>query len=68
MRSCVNEFGTTPLRLTRPSVGAMPTIELLLAGLRIDTPVSVAMPTLANPAVIATAVPPLEPPGCRDRS
>ena len=47
MRSCVNEFGTTPLRLTSPSLGAMPTIELLLAGLRIETPVSVAMPTVA---------------------
>ena len=55
----------TPARLVRPCVGAMPTRLLLLAGLRIDAPVSVAMPSVANPALTATPGPALEPPGLR---
>ena len=40
-RSCVNEIGITPARLTSPCEGAMPTMQVLLAGPRIERPVSV---------------------------
>ena len=48
-RSCVNEIGITPARLTSPCEGAMPTMPVLLAGPRIESPVSVPSPTVAYP-------------------
>ncbi len=41
----------TPARLTRPCDGAIPTMLLLLAGLRIEAPVSVAMARVAKPDI-----------------
>ena len=57
-----------PRRLTSPRVGRMPTRLLAEAGERIDWPVSLPVPASPNPAAIAAAVPPLEPPGVRVRS
>ena len=62
-RSCVNEIGSTPARLTSPRDGTTPISALFDAGLRTETPVSVPRPTVAKLAAIATPVPPLDPPG-----
>ena len=61
-------FGITPLRLTRPRVGRMPTRLLADAGERIDWPVSLPVPRRAKLAATAAPVPPLDPPGVRVRS
>src|ERR1035438_640882 len=46
-----------------PLVGLMPTNPQSEAGIRIEPPPSVAVPTPTRPAAIAAAEPPLEPPG-----
>src|SRR5215208_416991 len=56
-------MGITPDRLTRPSVGLMPTIELTEAGQTIEPSVSVPTATAARAAAMATAEPELEPQG-----
>src|SRR5262249_26746636 len=55
-------IGTTPLRLTSPSVGLMPTSMFWPEGLRIDPDVSVPTPTVARFADTAIPGPELEPP------
>src|SRR5579862_7175017 len=58
-------MGTIPVRLTRPSVGLMPTIPLTLDGETIDPSVSVPTASATMFAAIATAEPELEPDGLR---
>ncbi len=58
-------MGTMPLRLQRPSVGLMPTRELLLDGETIDPSVSVPMAIAARFAAIAAPEPELDPDGFR---
>ena len=53
-------IGMTPYRLTRPTVGLMPTSMFWLDGLRIDPDVSV--PTFAAQKLAAVPMPELEPP------
>src|SRR5215213_7685457 len=54
-----------PLRLTRPSVGLMPTSPLLLAGETIEPSVSVPMAAALRLAAIAAPEPELDPEGLR---
>ncbi len=54
-----------PVRLTRPSVGLIPTTPQLLDGLMIEPSVSVPIVSAARPAAIATPEPELEPDGFR---
>src|SRR5580765_8943369 len=54
-----------PERLTRPSVGLMPTSALTFDGETIDPSVSVPTATAARFAAIATPEPELEPDGLR---
>lgn len=61
--SCLEEIGTTPARLVRPTVGFMPTTELKLDGLKIDPSVSVPSATAARFAATDIADPLLEPLG-----
>src|SRR3954447_10751828 len=56
-------IGTIPLRLTRPSVGLMPTSPLLFDGDTIEPSVSVPMAAAARLAAIAAPEPELEPDG-----
>jgi len=58
-------IGTMPLRLTRPSVGLIPTMPLLDAGQMIEPSVSVPIATVASPAATAAPEPALEPHGLR---
>ena len=53
-------IGMTPYRLTRPTVGLIPTSMFWFAGLRMDPEVSV--PTLAAQKFAAVPMPELEPP------
>jgi hypothetical protein len=62
------EIGTHARVEYRPVVGLKPTIPQNAAGTRIDPSVSSAIPNGASRAAIAAAVPPLLPPGIRDRS
>src|SRR5260370_26276375 len=48
---------------TRSGEGRRPTIPQQEAGMRIDPPMSVPIPTVAIPAQTAAALPPLDPPG-----
>src|SRR6266852_861984 len=66
--SCVSAAGMIPLRLTRPRVGRRPTTSQADAGERIELTVSDPRPTATMFAATATAVPPLDPPGVRERS
>ena len=66
--SCVFDNGTIPVPLARPRVPRSPTRLLLEAGIRIDPHVSLPIPAAAKFAAIAAPVPPLDPPGARDRS
>ena len=59
------EIGTMPVRLTRPTVGLMPTSPLTCDGDTIEPSVSVPTPAAARFAATATAVPELEPEGLR---
>src|SRR5262245_17199885 len=62
---CSAEIGTTPERLTRPSVGLIPTSELAPDGQTIDPSVSVPMVTVARLAAAAAPDPLLDPHGLR---
>ena len=53
--SLVAEMGTTPQRLTRPTVGRTPMSDMTLDGCRIDPPVSVPTVPAAMPTAIADA-------------
>lgn len=63
--SCVNEIGTMPSRLTRPTVGLMPTSAFTDAGEVIEPSVSVPMPAAHRLAATAAPVPDDEPLGLR---
>ena len=52
-----------PAMLTRPRVGNTPTSALVAAGMRIELPVSVPLPSTAMFAATAVTTPPDEPPG-----
>ena len=54
--------------LTRPRLGLMPTMPLMLAGMRIEPPPSLPCAKGTIPAATATAAPPLDPPASRDGS
>jgi hypothetical protein len=58
-------MGMMPERLTRPSVGLMPTSEHADAGQTIEPSVSVPMAAAAKLAATATPEPELEPHGLR---
>ena len=60
--------GAMPAMLTRPRVGKTPTTELVAAGMRIELPVSVPLPSTAKFEVTAVTVPPDEPPGLKRTS
>src|SRR5438128_4029200 len=66
--SWLGAMGTMPDRLTRPTVGLMPTRALLLDGETIDPSVSVPIAAAARLADTATADPELEPDGFRSRA
>src|ERR1700740_2245873 len=55
--SCVCEIGTTPARLTSPTVGLMPTTPFALAGQTILQSVSVPKDTVAKLAAAAAPDP-----------
>src|SRR6202012_4031883 len=59
------EMGTIPVRLTRPSVGLMPTTPQALAGATIEPSVSVPTASGARPPPPGAAEPELEPDGFR---
>src|SRR5205807_229924 len=63
--SCVWEIGTTPARLTSPTVGLMPTTPLWFAGHTMLPSVSVPIDTAAKFAEAAAPEPELEPQGLR---
>ena len=65
--SWVNEMGTMPLRLRRPTVGLMPTIPLAVEGHTIEPLVSVPTAIMQRLADTATPDPELEPHGLRSR-
>src|ERR1700722_6602877 len=54
-------MGTIPDRLTRPTVGLIPTVPQALAGDTIEPSVSVPTASGARPAAIAAPEPELEP-------
>src|SRR5437660_12664480 len=58
-------MGITPARLTRPSVGLIPTIEQQVAGDTMDPSVSVPMAAAHRLAATATPDPELDPDGVR---
>src|ERR1700722_7087184 len=62
------EVGKCPVAGMRPGVGFTPQIPLKCAGTRIEPPPSLQPPPADNPAAIAAASPPLDPPGVRDKS
>jgi hypothetical protein len=57
-----------PAMLTSPRVGNTPTTALVAAGMRMELPVSVPLPSTAMFAVTAVTVPPEEPPGLKRTS
>src|SRR5260370_41678824 len=63
--SWVCEIGTTPARLTRPTVGLMPTTPFSLAGQTMLPSVSVPIETAAKFAEAAAPDPELDPHGLR---
>ncbi len=58
-------MGMIPARLTRPSVGLMPTMPLAFEGQTIEPSVSVPMATAQRLAATAAPEPELEPQGLR---
>jgi len=54
-----------PVRLTRPTVGLIPTTEFMCDGLTMDPEVSVPIAPKQYPAATATPDPELDPPGVR---
>src|SRR5215472_4423183 len=65
--SCVWEMGTTPPRLTRPTVGLIPTTPLTFAGHTMLPSVSLPSDTAVKFADAAAADPELEPQALRSR-
>src|SRR5262249_18742681 len=63
--SCECEIGMTPDRLTRPTVGLIPTMPLADDGLTIEPSVSVPTAAAHRFAATATADPELDPHGLR---
>src|SRR5207245_9971150 len=63
--SCVCEMGTTPARLTRPTVGLMPTTPFAFAGQTMLPSVSLPNDTVAKFADAAAPDPELDPQGLR---
>lgn len=63
--SCVLEIGMIPLRLSRPTVGLMPTIPLALDGQTMEPSVSVPTAAAHKFAETAAPEPELEPQGFR---
>ena len=63
--SCVCEMGMTPARLTRPTVGLIPTTPLAFAGQTMLPSVSVPMETVVRFPEVAAPDPELEPHGLR---
>ena len=59
------EIGTMPLRLTRPSVGLIPTRPLVFDGDTIEPSVSVPIAAAPRFAAMAAPEPELEPDGLR---
>src|SRR5262249_55885244 len=55
--SCSAEIGTTPVRLTRPSGGLIPTSSFVPEGHTVEPAVSVPIVTVARPAAAARAEP-----------
>ncbi len=62
LSSCQSS-GAMPAMLTSPRVGKTPTTALVAAGIRIELPVSVPVPSIAMFAVTVVTVPPDDPPG-----
>ena len=60
--------GAMPAMLTRPRVGKTPTSALVEAGMRMELPVSVPVPNMAQLDVMDVTVPPDEPPGLKRTS
>ena len=60
--SKVEEIGTIPLRLTKPTVGFNPTVEFWLAGDKIEPDVSLPIAAAQKLAATETPLPELEPP------
>ena len=58
-------IGMIPARLTRPTVGFMPTMPQVFAGLMIEPSVSVPTATVHRLALTDTADPELDPDGVR---
>src|SRR6516164_10987916 len=65
--SCVWEMGTTPPRLTSPTVGLIPTTPLTLAGQTMLPSVSLPRDTAVKLADAAAPDPELEPQALRSR-
>ena len=63
--SCEWEMGMTPVLLTKPTVGLMPTTPQIALGQTIDPSVSVPMVTAARLAAAAAPDPEEEPHGLR---
>src|SRR5690348_15175845 len=61
-------MGTIPERLTRPSVGLIPTSDCTLDGQMMDPSVSVPTATAQKSAATPVAEPELEPQGVRSRA
>src|SRR5438552_12896499 len=59
--------GWCPVLGMRPGVGLSPQIPVKCAGTRIDPPPSLPIPPAEQPAAIAAASPPLDPPGVNER-
>src|SRR3989442_13095944 len=66
--SCECAIGMIPERLTRPTVGLIPTRPLAAEGQTIEPSVSVPTPTTARFAEMAAPVPELDPQGFRSRT
>src|SRR5271156_5735133 len=60
--------GKWPVAGIRPGVGFSPQMPQKCAGTRIEPPPSLPTPPAEQPAAIAAASPPLEPPGVRAKS
>ena len=65
--SKVLEIGTTPPLLNKPIVGLIPTVELLLAGDKIEPAVSLPIAATAKLVVADTPLPELDPPVSKTR-
>jgi hypothetical protein len=58
-------MGTTPARLTSPTLGLIPTIPFALAGQTMEPSVSVPREATHNAAAVAIPEPELDPQGLR---